>query len=57
MTSTQAIDYLNAHGEPIYEAPAKWRSRGFAYYAPNVGQMLTEAHLIELALNMQALAR
>ena len=49
MTTQEAIAYLNAHGESIERAPAKWQKRGFAYYAQAAQQMLTTADLLEYA--------
>lgn len=55
MKVSEAIDYLSANGAPIYNAPAKWQRRGFTYFAPTVGQMLTAAQLVEFATNEREL--
>jgi hypothetical protein len=46
-----AVVFLHDRGVRLESAPLKWQRRGFAYYAPSVGQMLSVADVIEFASN------
>jgi hypothetical protein len=55
MTVAEALRYLRARGVVVEVAPKKFQRRGFDYYAPGVGQMLSTSDLIEFAHNEREL--